>query len=164
MKKLFHLTLMTLLFVGSASCQKKTYAFKITYIQPYCGGAKPTPEMEEESRKLKPYSGKTVFFVSESGKTDSARTNEKGQLKIKLPLGNYKVFEDWRFHKKTANNEDPGNFDASCLQQEWNKHFMTVSIEKKKITKITENPIVQYCSWNAPCQNETHLPPTRPQK
>lgn len=163
MKKLFHLTLLALLFAGSASCQKKTYTFKITYIQPYCGGAKPTPEMEEESRKPKPYSGKTVFFISENGKTDSARTNEKGILKIKLPLGNFKVFEAWRFYKKTPNDDVSENFNASCLQAEWNIHFMTVSVTKKKLSQNIENPIIRYCAWNAPCLNETHLPPTRPQ-
>jgi hypothetical protein len=164
MKK--HLLTIPLLLICalSASCQKKLQTIKISQINPYCGGAAPTPEMEAEARKARPYKNQTVVLVSETGKVDSAKTNDAGIIKIKLSRGNYKLYESWRYYKLTPAGNNISAFNKDCLENEWQKYFMSVTVSKKTTIQSSDGPIQIPCQWNLPCLNEVHLPPTRPQK
>jgi hypothetical protein len=146
----------------SAACaQKKTISSKITCIQPYCGGARPTPQMEADAQKPKPYASKMIIIVSDKGKVDSAKTDASGLLKKKLDQGTYKLFETWRYYKSTPNGEDVSHFDKACLEEEWKKEFRKISINKNKIVEESVNEINMKCDWSQPCQLDQFKPPRR---
>lgn len=163
MKFSLNIFVLFLILATNASCQKKMHKIKISYIQPYCGGARPSPEMVADGEKLRPYTGKTIIIVSEKGKVDSAKTDNEGYLNKKLAPGKYKLFEPWRFHKKTQTGEPQKDFDKDCLKAEWSKHFMEVVVTKTALTQKSDNPIIQNCSWDAPCLNETLKMQRRPE-
>lgn len=152
-----------LFFISSlTSCaQKKLVSKKIEYTEPYCGGARPTPEMEEEAEKPKPYAAKTIIFINESGKIDSAKTDANGVFKKKLSYGKYNVFESWKYYKKTLNGTPIGSFDKNCIESEWKKQFMTINCSKKSVNIESKEPIILYCDYNTPCILEKHMPPKR---
>jgi len=163
MKLILHVFILFLLTGTTASCQKKLQSIKISYLQPYCGGARPTPEMEAEAQKPKPYAHKTVIIVSENGKVDSVKSNEAGIIKKKLIAGKYKLYESWRYYKSTQTGDPLSEFDKSCLEEEWKRYFMEVTVTKSKLTQKSDNPIILNCSWDAPCMLETHKVPKRPE-
>ncbi len=157
-----YLPIIALSSVLSASCQsKKTIRLKVEYLQPYCGGARPTPEMEKDAQTPKNYANRTIIFVSSNGKIDSTKTNASGDLKIKLPIGNYKMYEAWRFYKASPDGSSKDKYDKECLSQEWTKDFGKVTVTKKTIAQSDKEYIVNYCDHMFPCLLETHKPPMR---
>lgn len=160
--KIFQVSILTvLLFTVCVSCAQKKLNSKITYIQPYCGGARPTPEIIAEAEKPKPYSNRSIIIISENGKVDSAKTDKNGMLKKSLKAGKYKLYEAWRFYKSTANGYPLSNFDKDCLSKEWQKEFRTVTVSKSKITEESKELITIHCDWSLPCTLENQLPPRR---
>jgi hypothetical protein len=156
----FDLIFLLLFLMGfSLAGQKKSVSIKITFLQPYCGGARPTKEMLAESQKPKPYAKKTIVIVSEEGKIDSARTNNSGILKLKLKAGQYKLFETWRYFNSTPAQLPVKDFDKDCLKPEWQKEIKTVVVTSKKAEVIHKNDIIIACPWNVPCILESAKPP-----
>jgi hypothetical protein len=141
--------------------QKKKVTAKITYREPYCGGARPTEEMVAESQKQKNYSGKMMMLVSEKGKIDSAKTNEQGELKFKLKKGTYKLFEPWRYYLNTPNGGDANDFNLDCLKQEWEKEAYLIVVTKKEIKIAPRTEIVAFCPSEVPCIKDSERPPGR---
>lgn len=157
-----YLPIIALSSVLSASCQsKKSLTLKIEYLQPYCGGARPTPEMEKDAQTPKPFANKMIIFVSSTGKIDSAKTDAKGTLKKKLSIGTYKLYETWKHYRSTPDGSSKDRFDKECLSQEWTKEFANITITKKTITRSDGEYIVNYCDHMLPCLLETHKPPMR---
>jgi len=155
---------LVLLFVMNVmiSCsQKKLVSGQINFMQPYCGGARPTPEIIADAAKPKPYANKTLVFVSAKGKIDSVKTNNNGEFSAKLKVGTYKLFEAWRYYKKAAGGLAVSDFDGECLKAEWKKEIKEIIVTKKE-TKISDkNEIIEICPWNLPCILESHRPPAR---
>lgn len=160
----FHTFTLIFLIAGlNASCQKKLHTVKVSYIQPYCGGARPTPEMVAEGEKLRPFINKTIILISSKGVVDSAKTNTEGIFKKKLAPGTYKLYEAWRYYKTTSSGDALTEFDKECLEKEWKTSFMEIAVTKKSITQKSEGPIVINCSWDAPCLLEKHKVQRRPE-
>lgn len=149
--KILACTVLLFLAAANASCQKKIHTIKITCLHPYCGGARPSKEMIEESEKPKPYSDRKVILVSSKGKVDSATTDKDGNIKRKLKPGTYKLYEPWRYYKRNQTGEKLFNYDKECLAKEWTKSFMEVIVSKTTLTQKSESPIMLYCEWDAPC-------------
>ena len=118
--------------------------------QHYCGGARPNPEILAEHEKPKPFANKNLVLVSANGKTCTATTNANGYLKIKLKAGSYKVYEAWRYNKKTPDGTDTKNFDQECLKSAWEKVDMTIDAQNK-----SQNIVIYiddaYCTYTIPC-------------
>ena len=151
-----------LLVLGCAlfSCtQKKLVSTPITFLQPYCGGARPSPEMQADAQKAKPYSNKTLVVVSAKGKVDSAKTNAEETFKINLKPGTYKLFEAWRYYKKAAAGLAVNDFDKECIKTEWKKEIKEIVVTKTEIKITDKNEIIEICPWNLPCILESHKPP-----
>lgn len=61
--------------------------------KPYCGGAKPTPEMSKGT--FEPYANATFYLKSSMNNSKREqtvaiiRTDEKGKFRSKIPVGNY---------------------------------------------------------------------------
>lgn len=146
----------------SLTAQKVRVEIPVTYTRPYCGGARPTEEIEKEAATPKPLIGATFIWLSATGKADSVRTDANGKLRLKLKKGNYKIYEAWRYRLYTPNNLPMDDFDKLCLRQEWEKYSFEVTVVKKNYTCVIVNPIVQVCEWSLPClQAEVPVPPGR---
>ena len=137
--------------------QKKTIKYKVEQLIPYCGGARPTPEIEKETQIPKPYAGKWFFYSPAKGKTDSVKTDDKGILTVNLSKGTYKFYEAWKYNKKTADGAPLNFFDKSCLETEWKKEDLLIVVSKGK-EKVTNNISQAKCPWQYPCYLKEHLP------
>ncbi len=141
--------LFLILFPLSLLSQTKVN-IQIMQKQHYCGGARPNPEILAEHEKPKPFANKKLVLVSANGKTCTTTTNANGYLKIKLKAGSYKVYEEWRYTKKTPDGTDMKNFDAECLKLAWAKVDITIDAQKK-----AQNIIIDiddaYCMHTIPC-------------
>lgn len=141
--------------------QKKKISLTINYYKPYCGGARPTEEMEKDAQTPKPYTNKTVVIISESGKIDSVKTDASGVIKLKLKAGTYKLYETWRFYKKTPDNTDLIRFEADCLKEEWAKEFQILTVTKKSFSTQEKLNITEFCDYQIPCFIHNYKPPKR---
>ncbi|MBL7919121.1 MAG: hypothetical protein JNJ40_02335 [Bacteroidia bacterium] len=148
-------------FVLSSCSQKKLVSAQINFMQPYCGGARPTPEIIKDSETPRPYANKTIVFVSSTGKTDSVKTNAAGLFSAKLKIGDYKLYEAWRYYKKADGGMVVSDFDVECLKEEWQKEIKIVTVTKTEIKFSEKNEIIEVCPWNLPCILESHRPPAR---
>ncbi len=158
--RFFSYVILVPVFIFTTACaQKSLVSQKITYIQPYCGGARPTPEMEHEAEKPKSYSGKTIVIVSESGKIDSVKTDKDGSFKRSLKYGKYKLFEAWKYYKTTPDGTAISLFDKACLDLEWKKEFRSISVTKTKTSEEEKYQINLKCPWSVPCLLEQNMPP-----
>jgi len=138
--------------------QKKKISLTITQLEPYCGGARPTKEMQQQTQIPKPYVNKTMIVVSESGKVDSSKTNALGVLKLKLKPGKYKLLEGWHYYKRIPTGFSEKDFDMNCLKQEWQKELYSIIVDSKKAEAIPERGIIIYCPWATPCLLESARP------
>lgn len=141
--------------------QKKKITCTINYYKPYCGGARPTPEMEKDGQTPKPYSKTTVIFVSQNGHVDSAKTDANGGITLKLKAGTYKFYEAWRFYKKTPDSTDTIRFESPCLKEEWAKEFQVLTLTKKSSNIEQKNTIIEFCDYQIPCFIHNFKPPKR---
>lgn len=130
----------------------------MTYREPYCGGARPSPEMEEEAQKARPYARKKIILVSANGKVNSFKTDAKGALNLKLQPGTYRVYESWRYTHKTPKGLPLTNFDAECLKTEWQKETLVITANAETVTTELKNEIITPCPWNLPCITESYRP------
>lgn len=152
--------LIIFLFSGCACfAQKKQVTVNITYTQPYCGGARPSKEIEEESRKARPYAKKKIMIVPEKGKACSAKTSATGELKLKLKPGTYKLFEDWRYYKRSPNGGALSDFDTECLKTEWQRELFVITVTETNQESAQKNDIIMHCPWAVPCLLESARPP-----
>jgi hypothetical protein len=142
-----------------ANSQKKAVNFQINYRQSYCGGARPSDEIMADLNKPTPYRFQTIIFVSSKGKADSIKTTENGDIKIKLRVGKYKVYEAWRYYKKTPAGFSREDFDLVCLQAEWKKEVKEIIVTTKDIKVIDKNEIIYSCPWNVSCILDSRRPP-----
>ncbi len=158
---------LTLNLFAGVYLSQTTFSFEITYTQSYCGGVEPTQEMLNEANTPKPYSNYTLFFKNKKGKIDSATTNDKGLIFIKLKKGNYQMFEGWKLKNSSPNNDPIKNFDVECLKNYWGKPISQFKICKRKIIATKDNPNPQkiqfnlLCDYAQPCINSKFLPPVR---
>ncbi len=159
MNRLVCFTVLLMLFAFVCFSQAKQVSLQINYMQPYCGGARPSAEMLAEAQKPKPFANKTIIVVSKKGRADSAKTNTNGELVLKLKKGSYKIYESWRYYKKGASGLKLADFDKECLKSEWNKETKEIIVSKKEFKVIDKNEIVEECPWNLTCILESAKPP-----
>jgi hypothetical protein len=153
-----------LTFNTSLFCQKIAFTFTIAQSIPYCGGAAPTQEMIDETQKIKPYANKT-FFIYQKGKcVDSVTSNESGVFTVKLAKGHYNLYERWKKAKTGPWGDDITEYDKLCLEKEWKKVDITISLNKAKKSIVSNMTSSALCFWQYPCRTNKAMPPTtRPQ-
>lgn len=109
MKQLLLISLLPAL-MAFAPCKNKKKSFtisgNITSTYSYCGGARPTPEMEQDARTPKALAGKTIYLRA-GEKNDvkkpilqSISSNDKGQFELKLAAGKYVIVEERKKDRK----------------------------------------------------------------
>lgn len=155
----FSASFILFLFSGFLSfSQKHNISLTVSYIQPYCGGARPSREMLEMAHTPKPFVEKTVVVVNEKGKALKLKTDTAGKINTKLKAGNYKLYEVWRFKKNTPDGQSLNNYDSNCLKIEWKKEFAVLSVDSKKIDYKETNGIIINCNWLIPCMIDSLKP------
>jgi hypothetical protein len=148
--------LLSVLFISCAA-QKKTVKYEMKQTHPYCGGARPSPEILEKAKIPHPYAGKTLIFISEKGRVDSTKTNTKGLLTVKLTKVTYMFFEPWKYYKKTPDGSPESNYDKSCLEEIWKKEDIKIIVTGAKI-EVTNNIENGKCPHQLDCLTNKHLP------
>lgn len=145
------------LFVSLHLFSQKNVFLELSQDQKYCGGAKPSAEMLAKYEKPLLYANKKLILISASGKIDSVKTNSKGILKIKLKPGSYKLYEPWRYHKRSPDGNDMSYFDLECLTKQWEKVDISIDTQKRKQHLVIDiDPV--FCPHEIPCIKNPHLP------
>lgn len=156
------LGLILLLGIFSCTAQKKTVKLEMKQTHPYCGGARPTPEIEEKARVPHPYADKTLIYVSaKGGKSQTVKTNAEGLLTVKLSPGTYFFYEPWKYYKKTPDGSAIDNYDKACLEEVWKKEDLKITYTKVKLDEkldIQNNIESAKCPWNLDCLVKKHMP------
>jgi hypothetical protein len=137
---------------------QKKINLNLYYTIPYCGGAKPTPEMEMAAQKKHAYAKQTIVYVSEKGIIDSVKTDVKGTISLKLKYGTYKFYESWKYYKKTPDGKAQNLYDMTCLKTEWEKEIYKISISKKRYEEIKNYDLIKKCPHQMECLIEQNLP------
>ncbi len=138
-------------FILCACAQNKKVTVNVTALKPYCGGARPTPDMVKASETPVPFSHKTMILLRSDGKIDSVRTDEGGKLDLRLKKGKYQLFETWRYYKLAPGNRELTAFNKECLTGEWKQPYKVITVSKSGFTVRDSAAIIQYCDWRLPC-------------
>lgn len=130
---------------------------------PYCGGARPTPEMEEGFDE--PVKNADFYIYSEE-RPQSAKdmtkvtTDEEGKFTVSLPTGNYSIIQASKLlpleefiAQKSMNSEQYVNSSSSCFESWKNSPDFTFNVESEDCSpSFTElkrcftgaNPCIKY--------------------
>jgi len=103
---------------------QKKVKVHVTYTNSYCGGARPTPEIEEELRT--PRNLHDVHLVLKGKKHCKAATDSSGSFALPLKPGKYKVYLS--YHKNDAHDT---TYDPSCKKMK-EMSFGELVVEKGK--------------------------------
>lgn len=134
----------------SAGCAQRVVVQKLTYLAPYCGGARPTQQILDEAAKPKLYANRTIVLLNGS-KADSVKTDNSGQFRKKLKPGNYRLVESWRYYHSTPDGAPLENYDSDCLKAEWIKEFAELRVTSKSHKLEKKFDIVDNCDRKKPC-------------
>lgn len=151
MRQLFFILIFLVFAEQLMLAQKLPVTFTVTFIQPYCGGARPSPEMEERAQTPQPYSNKTIVLRNGKGKCLRVKTDSNGVVVTRLKAGEYKVLEVWRAGKKSPDGQSKQRYDSDCLKQEWNKELAVLTVILGSVNYQVTNGIILPCDWNTPC-------------
>jgi hypothetical protein len=154
MKKVFFI--LSILSFTALFSQTKKVKIKLTQTVPYCGGARPTPEMEAQQKIPVAYANKKLICISATHKIDTLTTDVKGYLITNLTIGTYNFFEPWKYYKKNPTDENENNINMDCLSKEWTKPDLIITVSKK--IKLINNIEYKICPYRFPCIIERHLP------
>lgn len=158
--KYLSIIILSSMLAMSCSSQKKI-SLTVNYLQPYCGGARPTPEMEAEAQTPKPLANTSLVLIDAKGKAKTVKTDKNGKLTLKLKPGNYELKELWRYKKTTPNGSDINQFETSCLEEEWKSVLQKLTVSKDGIKNEELYTIIRFCDHSIPCVKESFKPPMR---
>ena len=156
MKKIIFTILILQTVITNA--QKIAVKYEMLQLRPYCGGARPPKEVEEQAKIPQAYSNMLLIYKSDKGKVDSVKTNEKGFLILNLKAGTYKFFEPWKFHKKTPDGANISIYNKTCIESEWKKEDLKITIGTKGNPIIKNNISTSKCFWDNDCLIQKQMP------
>lgn len=147
MKIIFSLLILSLISCASMKKQGPSMTGKVSIHQPYCGGAKPTPEVSKGT--YSPYKNATFFIKTKMSNDDKnvvskITTDDKGEFKTKLNPGTYIVihedkalsFEEYvkKYNTPSTNQAYIGEKDAKT---QYEAPDMELVVEENKAIEIT---------------------------
>ena len=177
MLKSFIILFSVLLSFGDVSAQKKKVitrrvsstkvTIQLTQTSNWCGGARPSEEMEREFRTPKPYPNCTLYLRRDTNAISkpvlyTVTTNAAGTATISLTPGKYVVVDIQKkndsvyqatVEKYKNATETTGPIDLTCYKIFMAEPDFVITIPKKmtNYTKITHN-YHKHCNWSgAPC-------------
>lgn len=184
MKRYIPLLLISVLFYGCRiGCKSKSdykrpekqESFKtkihMTFRQPYCGGASPTPEMERGS--ILDFRSKEFVIKQGASNHDSipilkrVMTDEQGNILINLPKGDYAIIlphkaQSFENFKKEELKKFEGRqlklTNEDCLREYWLRADGKISVRNDSIFEL-EIRRTCYADFNYCMQYTGPLPP-----
>ena len=167
MKKTFMLSLTIILFLAVSSfsiletkCHKYKFSGTVYKHTPYCGGARPTPEMEKGTNSV--FGGQTFGIVKDTATRKVIKkftTDNNGKFSVTLKHGHYFIFYDFKltdfdsFYKKFSKKEQfktPKN--KNCFLKWYKTPEFEITLTQDTTIKFTIysgcfigiNPCMQY--------------------
>ena len=147
----------------------------ITQTRNWCGGARPTEEMEQEFRTPKPYPNCTIYIRKDSNILTkpilyTLRTNENGKTRIGLAPGKYTIVniekKDDSVYRATINKyqnatETTGPIDVNCYNIFMAEPDFTIIVPRNTRSLSKNHNYHKHCNWSgAPCvEFRGHYPP-----
>lgn len=160
--------------------EKFDVVINATTTQAYCGGASPSEETLKELSNPKPATNVRLYL--RKGDTNNIEneidyeflTDDSGQVKTKLPAGNYSIVFENKKDKSVYNEllEKHGKetsyqtaIDTNCLTKFFARPNAVLVVEEKGENTITVNRML-HCQWTSvPCSHyKKALPPSAPPK
>jgi len=139
----------------------------ITQTSNWCGGARPTEEMEREFRTPKPFDNCTLYVRKDSNQLTkpilhTLTTDARGKFQLRLSPGKYVVVDILKkndsvyqstIHKYKEATQTTGPIDISCYNNFVALPDFTIIVPKNatKSVNVSHN-YHQHCNWSgAPC-------------
>ncbi len=151
----FIITLFTGAAVFAQAIKQKT-TIAITKTVPYCGGASPSQEILEESRKPKIASGESFYIIRGTRNINNRKIiktinfNNAGKCTVLLAPGTYAVINAFGYKKLSTDTEQ---FDMTCLLSLWKKPLFSFTVKAGKSNAFSYT-IEQQCPYNIPCSKK----------
>lgn len=162
MKIIFLILVLSIISCASMKKKDPSVTGKVSIHQPYCGGAKPSPEVSKG--KYYPYKNATFLIKTKMSNDDKnvvakITTDDKGEFKTKLDPGTYIVFHEdkaltfeefvKKYNTPSTNQAYIGEKDAKT---QYETSDMGIVVEENKPIEITYqakcfvgiNPLVKY--------------------
>jgi hypothetical protein len=174
MKHFLITPLVVFLFLSCGSSQKLAYQYltedepivyrvniKLRYIPPYCGGAAPSEQMEQERLKGFPWNNK-VFYMNknDSGKYESFVSDQYGMLRLALFKGKYCLKLPYKVESGSIEKfkKQGWEFDAACLEEVMNQCDFSFEINSDTTLNFTHRGRCHY-QGPTPCVTNPGPPP-----
>lgn len=140
---------------------KKQIKLKIEENSIYCGGAMPTEEIVNATKKLKPYAFKTIYVYKGAKCVDSLITDSAGCVNRKIKKGKYSLYLPYK-HFKTVPYGTESEYHMDCMAKEWLMADGTLDVSKKGVVFVNHRIGRAICPWQYNCLKVRHLPPAAP--
>ena len=154
------LLLLTATTVFTSYCKAKKNILvrgTVSYLQPYCGGAAPTPEMVARQNILQPSRAFILHFKKGSRNSGGSKiiqtvtTNETGYFEVRLPKGEYCVVEDYKSKPFVIPADKQFTvWDTTCLKKAYEScdyQLKVIAANKDTIKLIYRNT----CFYSPKC-------------
>lgn len=134
----------------------------ILLVSEYCGGAAPTPELQQ--REHTPYAQpKTTLYLRDGNANynnkpilDSITSDSTGKFSINLPAGTYCVVEKYKTNKFTYPNDKIADWDTACYRKSFERCDFVLDVARDMDSvKIV---LAHNCVWKNPCVKNYHGP------
>lgn len=143
-----------------ADLEKYQIEITVTEKVPYCGGARPTPEM---TKMTKPAIGEFIITNLDDNTIHTVKSDENGVISTVLPVGNYGLKEDYKnvtFEKFLEENRvskpDMEFGDEACYKTWWSTNILEFEIKKSEIALEKSAVIMVRCNTGInPCDKFT---------
>ncbi len=126
---------------------------KAVYTTRWCGGARPTPQMEAEHAKARAVRHTSLIFTNiATGKKIICKTDEQGNFKFSATAGKWEYRFDRDFY--SANKDKAGGSIPKECDKFYNKAYGTISCNSD-----TSELVVKFKLECNPCRNERYPRP-----
>lgn len=161
----------SLLFTSYCFTKKKSILVRgtVSHIQPYCGGAAPSPEILANLKKPVPSPNFVLHFKKGSANNEKEKvittvtTNANGYFEVLLPKGEYCIVEDYK--GKPFAIPAPANYttwDTTCLKNAYAgcDYKLNVATKTRDTIKLVYRG---HCFYSPKCgRYEGPMPPSAP--
>ena len=113
---------------------------ELTQTSQYCGGARPTQEMEDEIRRPRPYPLKIYLRKDSVNRLGSPVIKEimpdaEGKLELKLEAGTYCIVREYQLqaaNPSSLRSQDVG-VDEACFRKKWAECFKSFEVKDASV-------------------------------
>ncbi|UTW62354.1 hypothetical protein KFE98_20510 [bacterium SCSIO 12741] len=141
--------------------KKGGLTFHFQHISPYCGGARPTEEMENERSKGSAWANQVIYLTVNENDPQKFQTDSSGNLVLPYKAGKYCFFLPYKKEKKYLEDWKKAGweFDEECLA----KKMAECDFQKEVAVKDTTLSFRVYgrCNYQGPipCTSNPGMPP-----